>query len=97
MEPDDVLDGCRRRAAKLYMAEHVLSHERHATNLGRFLEARVSASPERDALISVIRFEVEIARYLSCGEKAIVHSLAVLLRLALTWADHPDYDPDWRS
>ena len=96
-EPDDVLEGCRRQAAKLYQAEHVISHERHAGNLGRFLEARLSASPEQDALLSVIRHEVEIARYLSCGERAIVHSLAILLRLALAHADHPDYDPEWRT
>lgn len=97
-EPDDILEGCRRRAAKLYGAEHILSHERHASNLGRFLQDRINAaSAPGEALLSVVRHEVEIARYFSCGERAIVHSLAVLLRLALAHADHPDYDPEWRT
>src|ERR1043165_7907093 len=79
---------CRLVAEELYQKDGILSHERVARELGQFLAARYAND---DALLSVIEFETGIATYLSCGQKAITHALAVLLRLAMAFNDDPDY------
>lgn len=84
---------CRVLAEGLYQRDSVLSHERVAHDLGRFLCARYV---DDEALLSVIEFETRIATYLSCGERAIKHALAVLLRLAMAFDDDPDYREEWR-
>jgi hypothetical protein len=97
---DQTWDGCRRRAWKLYHeGEHMLSHERSAYDLGHFLKQRIEqeqpAGAAREALLSVIGVHVRIASYVSCGERSILMSLAMLLRLAIPYADHPDHQRDW--
>lgn len=84
---------CRLLAERLYGKPDVLSHERVAGDLAEFLGARFEGN---DALLSVVEFEVDTATYLSCGERAIKHALAVLLRLATAFDDHPDYHEEWR-
>jgi hypothetical protein len=83
---------CRLLAQDLYQKDGILSHERVAGELGRFLAARCA---DNEAWLSVVEFETSIATYLSCGQKAITHSLAVLIRLAMAFDDHPDYRPEW--
>ncbi len=97
--PDDDMDGCRRLAWDLYGAEHVLSHEQVARELGDFLRARLGeqeSTPERGALLSVAFSAQRTATYLSCGRKAITIALATLLRLALAYEAHADYRDEWR-
>lgn len=84
---------CRVLAERLYGKPNVLGHERVARDLDEFLGARFEGN---DALLSVVEFEVDIATYLSCGERAIKHALAVLLRLAVAFEDHPGYREEWR-
>lgn len=95
---DELMDNCRRRAWQLYQGSS-LEHEAVALDLGRFLKARIEedapAGPSRDALLSVVALHLQTATYLSCGDKLIRQSLAVLLRLAAGFADHPDYDQAW--
>ena len=96
---DPIWDGCHRLASQLYQADGVLSHENVARDLAMFLGVRLGERPaglERDALLSVVTAQYRVATYLSCGPKAIKWSLAIMLRLALPYADHPDYDPEWR-
>ncbi len=97
---DQPLERCRRRADQLYQQDGTLSHERIARDIGVFLHARIVEEPGNNAIavarLSVIGYEVRIATYLSCGEKAIRHALAVLLRLALAYAEHPDYRAEWQ-
>lgn len=81
----------------MWDAPGVLSHEAHARHLRDFLIARIDGgTPQGQALLSIVEHEAGIATYLSSGERAIVHSLGVLLRLALAWRDHPDYREEWR-
>lgn len=84
---------CRVLAQTLYQKDGILSHERIARDLGQFLAARYA---EDETLLSVIEFEAGIATYLSCGEKAINHALAVLLRLAQAFDGDPEYREEWR-
>lgn len=84
---------CRVLAHMLYQKDGILSHERVAGQLGDFLAARHA---DNEAWLSVIEFETGIATYLSCGEKAIKHSLAVLIRLAMAFQDDPDYREEWK-
>jgi uncharacterized protein DUF6221 len=98
-EPDEVMDRCRVLAWKTYQADGILSHERVADELGRFVAKRITeyiGDPSRTALLSVVAREVRTATYLSCGQKAIAHALANLIRLALPYADHPDYQESWK-
>ena len=83
---------CRVLAQALYQKDGILSHERVARQLGDFLTARHA---DNEAWLSVIEFEMGIATYLSCGEKAIKHALAVLLRLAMAFTNDPDYQTEW--
>lgn len=83
---------CRLVAQDLYQKDGILSHERVARDLGDFLSARHA---DDEALLSVIEFEAGIATYLSCGQKAITHALAVLLRLAMAFSGDPDYREEW--
>lgn len=95
--PDETMRQCRRIAQRMWDAPGVLSHEPHARGLRDFLLDRIdSTTPAANALGSVVEHESRIATYLSCGERAIVHSLGVLLRLALAWQDHPDHREEWR-
>lgn len=84
---------CRLLAQDLYQKDGVLSHERVAGELGRFLAGRHA---DNEAWLSVIEFETGIATYLSCGDRAIKHAMAVLIRLAMAFADDPDYREEWR-
>lgn len=93
LDRKETIRRCRVLAQDLYQKDSVLSHERVASELGRFLAARHA---DDEALLSVIEFETQIATYLSCGQKAITHALAVLLRLAMAFADDPDYQESWR-
>lgn len=89
----EVVRRCRVLAQSLYQKDGILSHERVASDLGRFLAARHA---DNDAWLSVIEFETQIATYLSCGQKAITHALAVLLRLAMAFDGDPEYREEWR-
>lgn len=83
---------CRLLAQGLYQKDGILSHEGVARELGDFLAVRHA---DNEAWLSVIEFETGIATYLSCGQKAITHALAVLIRLAMPFSEHPDYRPEW--
>jgi hypothetical protein len=84
---------CRVLAQNLYQKDNILSHERVAGDLEKFLSDRYAGD---EAMLSVIEFEGDIATYLSCGEQAIKHALAVLLRLAMAFEDDPGYREEWR-
>jgi hypothetical protein len=92
MDRREIIRRCRLLAQDLYQKDSILSHERVAADLGRFLADRHA---DNEALLSVIEFEAGIATYLSCGVKAITHALAVLLRLAMAFADDPEYREEW--
>lgn len=95
--PDQPMRSCRVLAQAMWDAPGVLSHQPHARRMRDFLIERIEPdTPERIALLSIVEHESRIALYLSCGERAIVHSLGVLLRLALAWQDHPDYHEAWK-
>lgn len=83
---------CRVLAHMLYQQDGILSHERVAGDLGRFLAGRHA---DNEAWLSVIEFETGIATYLSCGESAIKHALAVLIRLAMAFSGDPEYREEW--
>lgn len=96
---DETWDRCRQRAQDLFQADGTLSHEAVADRLGWFLRDRLNeqpAGPLRDALLSAVGAHVRVATYLSSGQKPTRLSLATMLRLALPFASHPDYDPSWR-
>jgi hypothetical protein len=88
----EIILSCRVLAQDLYQKDGVLSHERVAGELGRFLAARHA---DNEVWLSVIEFETRIATYLSCGERAITHALAVLLRLAMPFSSDSDYRQEW--
>jgi hypothetical protein len=97
-EPDELIQRCHYRASRTYQADGILSHERVADNLGRFVAARLSEEPDapsRAAMLSIVGREVRIATYLSCGQTSITHALTNLIRLALPYAAHQDYDSAW--
>jgi hypothetical protein len=93
MDRAETVRRCRVLAHMLYQKDGILSHERVAWDLERFLVARYA---DDEALLSVIEFEAGTARYLSCGARAIKHALTVLLRLAWAFADDPDYREEWK-
>ncbi len=98
-EEDQVMDGCRTLAWDLYGKGTTLSHERVAFELACFIYERISEQPataEAAALISIVRSAERIATYFSCGAGPIRQSLAILIRLALPYEDHPDYRHEWR-
>lgn len=93
MDRKETIRRCRVLAHMLYQKDSILSHERVAWDLRYFLASRYA---DNEAVLSVIEFEAGIATYLSCGERAIKHALAVLLRLAWAFADAPDYQEEWK-
>lgn len=94
--PDETMRQCRILAGRMWDAPGILSHEPHARRMRDFLIARIDGdTPDGAALLSIVEHEARIATYLSCGERSIVHSLGVLIRLALPYADHPDYHEEW--
>lgn len=88
----ETIHRCRVLAYDLYGTPDILSHERIARDLERFLVARHAGD---EALLAVIELEARTATYLSCGQKAITHALAVLLCLAMAFSGDPDYCQEW--
>lgn len=96
---DNLMKRCVNKAWDLFKGDDILSHERVAYNVGDFVFARLKEQPdtaERELLLSIAGFHVSVATYLSNGLRPITSSLAVLIRMAHRYSEHPDYDEGWR-
>jgi hypothetical protein len=94
---DDTMGRCRSRARDLFGTH--FHHEHVAREVAEFLRARLAEqpeSPERDAVLSVVNACESAATYMSSGTKAINLALASLLRLALPYDGHADYQEKWQ-
>lgn len=98
-DEDPTMRQCMAWAHATYARDGVLSHERVADDLARFLFDRLQDQPPsttRNALASVINKDYHTATYISCGRKSIIVALARLCRLALPYADVEGYREEWR-
>lgn len=95
---DELMDMCWRWAHGVYRSDNVIHHEWVARHLGGFLTTRVMEqqdTAERAALLSVVSSLTRTATYASNGVGPIKQAMAVMLRLALPYRGHPDWQEEY--